>query len=190
MAEEKLCLAHLEWIARLQECYPPEFRVTGDKLVEKLDLLENTPPFLSWVLSEQGQPTGYIMAFPASSKIDSDITETVISIDDLLIEPGRPHDLFKLLKLLKESTTEAKMDQLAVETICRRGAYEIMTSHPRVVERLGYENVAEHRFWSPDLGEELTWLRYHPTRSAEISIADSICWSQELRDEVRLRNIR
>lgn len=190
MVEERLCLAHLDWIARLQESYPPEFRITGERLVEKLDLLENTPPFLSWVLSDQGQPTAYIMAFPASSKIDSDIVETVLCIDDLMTEPGRPHDLFRLLKLLKESAQEAGLEQLAVETICRRGAYEIMTSHPKIVERLGYEFVAEHRFWSTDLGEELTWLRYHPVRSAEISITDSTCWSQELRDEVRLRNLR
>jgi len=187
MAEERLGSVHLEWIARLQESYPPEFRVSGEKLAQKLDLLERTPPFLSWLLSEGGQPTAYVIAFPASSRIDSSIEETVVSIDDLLIEPGRPHDLFRLLRLLNESMMEADLQQLAIETTCRRGAYEIMTGHPLVVERLGYELVAEHRFWSPDLGEELTWLRYHPIRDSEISIADSITWSQDLQDEVRLR---
>jgi len=189
MAEEKLALAHLEAVAHLQEVFYPEpFRVAGQRLVEKLQLLEQTPPFLSWILFDSGQATGYLIAFPARSRIDSDIQETVISIDDLMIQPGRPHDLFKLLKLLRESALQAGLQQLAVEATCRRGAYEIITSHPRIVERLGYEWVAEQQFWAPDFGEELTWVRYHPVRDAEISMTDSTCWSQELREEaLRLR---
>ena len=189
MTEERLCSEHLDWISQLQEEYYPEpFRTDPEKLARKLAMLEKVRPFLSWVLSESGRPTAYIIALYSTSCFQSDPPERVVSIDDLIIEPGRPHDLFRLLKLLQESTVEAELDHLAVETTCRRGAYEIITSHPRIVERLGYELVAEDVFWAPAFGEELTWLRYHPIRAAEFQTHDSTMWSSELLDEARLRH--
>ncbi len=179
---------HYEAILALQqEHYPEAFRTPAERLQDRLGFIEDTPPFLSWALWDEQQLTAYMFAFHAYSCLSSQGRELVVSVDDLIIEPGRPMDLFRLLSLLKESMAEADLEQTPVEATCRRGAYQILHKHPRAVERLGYELVAENVFWVPELDEELTWMRFHPIGAASIDIQDRSNWSEELREEVLAR---
>ena len=188
MTGERVGREHFEAILQLQqEHYPEAFRTPVERLHDRLGFIEDTPPFFSWALTEDTQLTAYMFAFHAYTSLSSQGRELVVSVDDLIIEPGRPMDLFRLLALLKDSMSEAELDGLPVEATCRRGAYQILSKHPRAVERLGYELVAENVFWVPELDEELTWMRFHPIGAASIDIQDRNSWSEELREEVLAR---
>lgn len=184
MTGERIGREHFEVVSKLQEeHYPEAFRTPSERLLDRLGFIEDTPPYLSWALGHNA----YMFAFHSYTSLSSQGRELVVSVDDLITEPGRPMDLFVLLSLLKESMLEADLDGLPVEATCRRGAYQILSKHPRAVERLGYELVAENVFWVPELEEELTWMRFHPIGAAAINIADRSSWSDELREEVLAR---
>ena len=191
MIEERGCQEHLEEIHRLQEeHYSEAFRTPYERLRDRLAFIEQTPPFLSWALRTPAGLSAYMFAFHAYSCVTSQPRELVISVDDLIIEPNRPHDLFQLLSLLRDSVVEAELDQLPVEATCRRGAYDLVRKHPSVLDRLGYELIVENVFWVPEMEEELTWIRLHPSGASHISTLDSSAWSEELREEVRARQLR
>ncbi|MBS2040196.1 hypothetical protein JST97_34735 [bacterium] len=191
MIEERVCQEHLEEILRLQEeHYSEPFRTPPERLSDRLAFIQTTPPFLSWALRSQDRLSAYMFAFHAYSCVSSQPRELVVSIDDLIIEPNRPHDLFRLLSLLRDSVQEAGLETLPVETTCRRGAYEVIHKHPRIVDRLGYELIVENVFWVPEMGEELTWMRFHPVGCSQINTLDSSAWSEELREEVRARQLQ
>jgi hypothetical protein len=184
LREERLARRHAEALAELERAYPQPMRAGVDRLREKLGWLEQSRFSFSWILFEDELPTAYMVAYPSTSQVDVPDPETVVKVDDLIVDQGRAHDFYRLLSLLVADLEERRLGHLPIEATCRRTAYEVATGHPRVIARLGYELQAQYEYWEGQVGEELCWLRFVPLPTATVATVDSLSYSEDLREEL------
>ncbi len=185
MSEERLGARHAEILQAFESSYPEGMRVGVERLREKLGWLEESRFSFSWILFEEGEAKSYIVAYPSKSQIDVPKPPTVVLIDDLMVEPDRPHDFYRLLRLMVDDMEEQDLAHLTIEANCRRTAYEVVRDHPRVISRLGYEMQGQYEYWEPGIGEEMCWVRFVPLRAPEVIAEDRFTFSADLLEELR-----
>lgn len=183
----RLTSEHAEILARFESAYPAGMRQGLERIRSKLELLEQSRFSFSWLLLNEGQPLGYIVAYPSKSLLDVPDPDVVVYVDDLQVGLGQAVELYRLLKLMVEDKELADLGSLHIEALCRRSAYKVLAEHPQVIGRLGYELLGKYEYWEDSVGEEMAWMRWAPAQSAGPDLAahsDSLILSTDLLEEL------
>ena len=184
MAEERLGPEHAEHLAELELSYPEEMQMGLEVIRQKLETLERSGYSFSWILFERERPTAFLIAYPGTSNLDVPEPDPVIYIGEMIVERNRPHDFYRLLSLMVDDLEERNLAHLAIEAVCRRGVYDVVKEHPRVIARLGYELSGQYEYWDDKIGEEVCWMRWMPLRAPEVIAQESFTFSEDLLEEL------
>jgi len=168
METVRLTAEHAEKIAALEQAvYPPEFLSGEAAIRENLLNAERAGDNLSWGLFEDEEMAAYLVAWVTYSLIEGRGREEVVFIDDIVVLKGRQNAFFSLLQALTDSIEEKNLTHLAIEGTTRKESFKVFSSHSRIFDELGYTLVGTHEYWDEDLGENLTFIRFHPSLSEE-----------------------
>lgn len=161
MTEIDLVTLGVEDAERVQELAEYHYPESFDQELEDIEtnLSGNPSETLCFGLEEDGHLVGYLMAWVRNTFIENR-TEQVISIDDLVVEEGHRGSLFRLLGKLRDSAVERGLYGLPVEGFLRGDIALNITSHPKLLARLGYKFVGANVYTDQRFGEEIVFVRY------------------------------
>lgn len=187
MSAQRLTSEHAEQLAAMERAYPLAMRQGEATIRARLELLEQSRFNFSWALFHGSHVTGYIVAYPSKSMVESHGKESIIYVDDLQVLPGHNSDLYRLIKLMVEDKEAAELGHLRIEALARRSASRVMADHPQVITRLGYELIGTYDYWDDNVGESLTWMSWAPLPAAAVkSTSDQLHFSSDLLQELEL----
>ena len=135
------------------ECFDQELEVIETNLSGDPDRT------LCFGLAEDEHLVGYLMAWVRNTFIENK-TEEVISIDDLVVEDGHRGSLFRLLGKLRDEAVARGLYGLPVEGFLRGEIALNITSHPKLLARLGYKFIGANVYTDERFGEEIVFVRY------------------------------
>lgn len=146
-------------VQELAEYYYPE---TFDQALEQLEknLSGTWRDTFCLGLQQDGELVGYLLAWLGQSFVSGN-EETVVVIDDLVVDADYRGGLFKLLWELTETARAAGVYGLPVEGFLRASIATNITRHTRLLARLGYRLVGGHHYWDERLREDIVWVRFH-----------------------------
>jgi len=168
METVRLTAEYAEKIAVLEQAvYPPEFLSGEAAIRENLLNAERAGDNLSWGLIEDDELAAYLIAWVTYSLIEGRGREEVVFIDDIAVLKGHQKAFFNLLQALRDGLAEKNMTHLPIEGTTRKESFKVFSSHSRIFDELGYTLMGTHEYWDEELGENLTFIRFHPSLPEE-----------------------
>lgn len=172
--------AEIEKLAR--RIHPESFQLSEDDLAENLEGVEEEGcNFCLGVQDDQKKLLGYLMAWLDNTLVEGRI-EDVVLVDDLALLPSARGHLGSLLKALLRAMDEAGCPGAPIEGTVRKELETNFTSHPELIEGLGYQLVGSHEYVDESLGERLVWIRFEPLEGRPRQFDDEDDEPDELDD--------
>lgn len=156
MTLRPLVLADAEAVAALADrAYPGAYHLSGQDVRDSL-----AGRHLCFGVFDQGELRAYLMCWVDTTQVEELGQESVLLLDDLVVEDGR--HLILLLRALRRAIVAGGFTGLAMEGTHRARAEALFDAHPRVVAALGYRRAATHHYFGEREQENLCWARYEP----------------------------
>lgn len=154
--------------------YPDELMLEVEDIAEALEVAEAEGGNFSVALVEQGEMCGYMLAWIEESRAEG-LKESVLLVDDVVLEQGYLSRLPQVFKHLVEQMEESGLGHLAIEGVLLPNTRALFLGQAKAFRNLGYELVASQEYYEEELDLELTWVRYE--RPAEVlATASSEVW--------------
>lgn len=151
--------------------HPVELHMEPEEIADALEAAAQEDANYSMGFVDGARLHGYMLAWLEESRVEGN-RESVLLIDDVLVDETASPQAAKLFRILVQNLEESGLGDVAIEAVLLASMQPFLDRHVRAFSALGYEVAASTTYDDEELGQQMLWVRYERPREDEAVISE------------------